>query len=108
MSADAVLEDALREAGYAHVTAWHLRCVEAWAAQVAVTGWERPYSSRVTAAQHVETRLRGDLQAIGLDALHVRAQWHDAERTAARLPRVRPRALSLDEPPPGLADDLTS
>ena len=32
MSADAVLEDALREAGYAHVAAWHLRCVEAWRA----------------------------------------------------------------------------
>lgn len=32
--ADAVLEDALREAGYAHVTPWHLCCVEAYLAQV--------------------------------------------------------------------------
>lgn len=67
---------------YAHVTAWHLRCVEAWAAQVAVTGWGPPFSGRLTAAIHVETRLRDDLKAGSLDALHGQAQWIDAEWTA--------------------------
>lgn len=38
--ADAVLTDSLREAGYQHLTPWHLRCVEAYLAQLAS---ERPH-----------------------------------------------------------------
>lgn len=33
--ADAVLADALHEAGFEHLTPWHLRCVEAYLAQLA-------------------------------------------------------------------------
>lgn len=87
--ADAVLGDALREAGYGRVTPWHVLVLEAWAAQVEAVGLARAYDTRVTKATHVETRLKSDLFSGGIDALHVDAQWEHASRTARREPRLR-------------------
>lgn len=83
-AADAVLEDALREAGFSRVTLWHLRCVEAWAAQGEETGFARAFDTRARHSGCVEMRLRSDLYVGSLDALHGEAQWEDARRTAQR------------------------
>jgi len=87
--ADAVLGDALREAGYGRVTPWRLMVLETWAAQVEAVGLSRAFDT--TAATHVETRLKSDLYSGGIDALHVEAQWEDARRTAQRSPPLASR-----------------
>lgn len=56
--ADAVLTDALREAGHEHVTPWHVRCVEAWAAQTEAVGLPSPSDFRVSRASWLEMRLK--------------------------------------------------
>lgn len=89
---DAVLGDALREAGYGRVTPWHLVALETWAAQVEAVGLARAFDTRTTAATHVETRLKSDLFSGGIDALHVDAQWEDARRTAERRPPLASRS----------------
>lgn len=94
--ADAVLTDALLGAGFAHVTPWHVRCVEAWAAQVLPMGGSRLSAFHV---DWLEMRLKSDLYADGLDALHVEAQWREAWLVAersARRGRHHRRALAGD------------
>jgi len=78
---ESVALDALRAIGLGHITSWHLRCLDAWAAQVAETGWAPPYSATVLRSECVETRLKSDLRASGVDVLHIEAQWEDARRT---------------------------
>lgn len=95
----AVLLDSLCAAGYARISLWHLDVLRAWLAQVEVTGKTRLGQDYDTPAEKVETRLRSDLFDGPLDALHVLAQWEDAERTA-RGPRTR----SVDLVGPRLGD----
>lgn len=86
--ADAVLTDALREAGHERVTPWHVRCVEAWAAQTEAVGLPSPSDFRVSRASWLEMRLKSDLYAGSLDALHVEAQWWEARLVAERSGRA--------------------
>lgn len=74
--ADAVLEDALREAGFGRVTPWHVRCVEAWAAA------QNQSCLTVRQVEELERRFKSDLYADGLAELHVAAQRFDARWTA--------------------------
>lgn len=74
--ADAVLGDALREAGYSRVTSWHLRAVEAYLANTARDPM-RPGRSF--------DRLLNDVR-FSLDHQHGEAQWFDARWMVARGP----------------------
>lgn len=84
-AADAVLSDALREAGYERLTPWHLRCVEAYLAQqetLETVHWQDRYDL-------IHERLGYDI-ANTLDELHLKAQWDDAQ-WVARHPTARAR-----------------
>ena len=92
MSADAVLEDALREAGYAHVTAWHLRCVEAYLTQrraVDMAEWD----SFVWQDPIIERRILDELACSEDDyATWCRDPRHERDaRQVARTRRMYPR-----------------
>jgi len=71
-----VLEDILREAGFAHLTLWHLRCVEAYLANSARDP-ERP--------GFAFDRLLNDLRR-DLDRQHGDAEWFNARWMATRGP----------------------
>ena len=76
--ADAVLGDALREAGYARVTPWHLRAVEAYLANCARDPM-RPRPGRAF------DRLLNDVR-YSLDHQHGEAWWFDGRWMVARGP----------------------
>lgn len=72
--ADAVLGDALREAGHEHLTPWRLRAVEAYLRAIAdpdVHPWDW---------DRVGERLTRDLKERSFDGIHLRALWDDADR----------------------------
>lgn len=78
---EAVLLDALREAGYSHLTPWHLRCVESHIAGARAIGTRITDTSRWYS---LHQRLASDIDATGPESLHLEAQWEDARLTAAR------------------------
>lgn len=75
--ADAVFEDALREAGYQRLTPWHLRCVEAYLVQLATRDIRAAHYTNAR-TQDLHERLGYDLNNT-LDELHLKAQWDDAQ-----------------------------
>lgn len=79
LSRDAVERDWLLERGYALLTPWHLRCVEA---ALGSLGLSKAFVDPACA------RLWSDLRASSIDVLHAEAEWENARHVAAKSQQV--------------------